>query len=291
MRLSETVFASPDLPYVDSEKTEEKEVDLKYEFTGETKTLEDGTVVKRIRFLKDLQGYKKGENGGWIQDTKNLSHLGECVVINEAIVCGMVAVTDNAIVSGSAKVIGNKIPDSIEEERKVYFGMIRIKDRSHIYGDAEIRGEDILIDDNASVGGKVHIGSGTTVCDNARIDGNDIRIESSLIKGDASIMIDKYCPLIANAVFNHGAVIINDTDFLIMGPLGSERRTATFYKNKYGYVSVSTGCFEGPVEVFRRRVRDIYGDYDKNPDHKRYYASYLMACNTAEHWIEENVRK
>lgn len=290
MKLSETVFASPDSPYIESEKAEEKEVDLKYEFTGETKTLEDGTVVKRIRFLKDLQGYKKGENGGWIQDTKNLSHLGECAVINEAIVCGMVTVTDNAIVGGFAKVIGSKIPNSIEEERKIYFGMIRIKGHSYIYGDAEIKGENILIDDYASIGGKVRIGSGTTVCNNARVEGDNICIESSLIKDDASIMIDKYCPTIANAVFNHGAIIRNDTDFLIMGPMGSERRIATFYKNKYGYVSVNTGCFEGPVEVFSRRVRDIYHD-NNNPNHERYRQSYLSACDTARAWIGESVRK
>lgn len=50
----------------------------KYEFTGETKTLCDGTVLHRIRALIDIDlGWrvvKAGELGGWLEYERNLSH-------------------------------------------------------------------------------------------------------------------------------------------------------------------------------------------------------------------------
>lgn len=53
----------------------------KYEFTGETKVIEDfygqTRLLRRIRAICDFGRIKKGELGGWIENEKNLSHDGE----------------------------------------------------------------------------------------------------------------------------------------------------------------------------------------------------------------------
>ena len=76
---------------------------IKYELTNETKTLTDGTVLHRIRALRDisLYGVKAGDLGGWIEKENNLSQDGD------------------AWVSVNAKVSGN----------------------ANVYGDAEVRGD------------------------------------------------------------------------------------------------------------------------------------------------------
>ena len=71
----------------------------KYELTEETKTLANGTVLRRIRAVSDLTlaGVKivrAGDLGGWIEKEDNLSHCGEAWVCGEARVCGEAEVKD-----------------------------------------------------------------------------------------------------------------------------------------------------------------------------------------------------
>ena len=71
----------------------------KYELTEETKTLADGTVLHRIRAVKDFalaDGTEvlAGDLGGWIEKEYNLSHggyawvYGDARVYGDAEVCG-----------------------------------------------------------------------------------------------------------------------------------------------------------------------------------------------------------
>ena len=71
----------------------------KYEFTGETKTI-DTITLKRIKRLSD------GRLGGWIEKEENLSQEGACWVFDEAQVSGSARVYDSSWVSGSALVSG-----------------------------------------------------------------------------------------------------------------------------------------------------------------------------------------
>ena len=73
----------------------------KYEFTGETKVINDwrGTVtLHRIRAVIEFGLVKVGELGGWIEKEENLSHDMKAWVCGNAEVCG------NAKVCGDAKV-------------------------------------------------------------------------------------------------------------------------------------------------------------------------------------------
>ena len=87
----------------------------KYELTNETKTLAGGTVLHRIRALRDIPrfGVKAGELGGFVEEENNLSQD------------GIAWVYDNAEASGNAKVYGNA---------EVY-------GNAKVYGDAEVSGD------------------------------------------------------------------------------------------------------------------------------------------------------
>ena len=77
----------------------------KFEFTGETKTLLDGTVLHRIKALVRIEfgcmAVEIGELGGWIEKENNLSHDGNAWVFRNA------EVYDNARVYGNAEVCGD----------------------------------------------------------------------------------------------------------------------------------------------------------------------------------------
>lgn len=96
----------------------------KYELTEETKTLEDGTVLRRIRALRDIPRYsvKAGDPGGWIEREANLWH--EC----DAWVCGHAEVYGDARVYGEAEVCGDA----------------RVYGHAWVYGDARVCGSAIV---------------------------------------------------------------------------------------------------------------------------------------------------
>ena len=87
----------------------------KYELTNETKTLAGGTVLHRIRALRDIPrfGVKAGELGGFVEGENNLSQdgdawvSGDAEVSGDAWVFGKAKVYGNAWVSGDAEIYGN----------------------------------------------------------------------------------------------------------------------------------------------------------------------------------------
>ena len=113
----------------------------KYEFTGETKILCNGTVLHRIRALIDIDlGWrvvKAGELGGWLENETNLSHFGNCWVYGDAKVYG------NARICGHAEVWGNA---EVCDYAKVY-GDAEVYGDTKIGGDAIVRGINHIADD------------------------------------------------------------------------------------------------------------------------------------------------
>ena len=82
-------------------------MEKKYEFTGEAHTLHDGTILRRIRAIKNFGNVKAGDLGGFIENEKNLSHEGLCWVSDEARVFDSASVSGSAWVFGSARVCGS----------------------------------------------------------------------------------------------------------------------------------------------------------------------------------------
>ena len=114
----------------------------KYELTDETKTLADGTVLHRIRAMKDFTladgiDVKDGDLGGWIEREENLSHGGSAWVSCDALVFGDALVYGNARVFGDARVYGNAL----------VFGDARVYGNARVYGDARVCGNALACGD------------------------------------------------------------------------------------------------------------------------------------------------
>ena len=129
----------------------------KYELTNETKTLTDGTVLKRIRAFRDIPRYgvKAGDLGGLIEKDNNLSQYGDAWVSDNAWVSGDATVYDNAWVSGNAEVYGNA----------------EVCGDARVYGNARVSG-DAYICDNALVSGDASVSGDAKVSGNACVYGD-----------------------------------------------------------------------------------------------------------------------
>ena len=82
--------------------------------TGITLTLEDGTVLHRIKAIAPIKEYSldivavnAGELGGWIEHEGNLSQSGNCWVFDNAKVYGNARVTQHAWIKDNAVIKDN----------------------------------------------------------------------------------------------------------------------------------------------------------------------------------------
>ena len=107
----------------------------KYEFTGET-IKSCGKILHRIRAVRNFNGVKKGQLGGYVESEDNLSHDGEAWVGENARVYGEAWVGDNARVYGNAVVCDNA---KVFRNAQV-FGNARISRNSWVHGSAWVGG-------------------------------------------------------------------------------------------------------------------------------------------------------
>ena len=141
----------------------------KYVFTKECKKLLSGTVVHRIKALRDFGHVKKGDLGGWIESEDNLSHDGNCWVFDEAEACGNARVCEEAKVYDKARVFGNAL----------VYGKAEVYDEARVYCNAEVSGEACVYDkaviiDRAYVYDKARVCGDARVCGAAEIGGNAV---------------------------------------------------------------------------------------------------------------------
>ena len=128
-------------------------MDMKYELTDLKMTMADGTVVHRIRAVKDFTladgtEVKTGDIGGWIENEDNLSHHGKAWVFDEAMVYGF------ALVSGDAMVYGHaRIYDDAE-----VFGESAVYENAEVYEGAKVFGKSV-ISGNALIAGSSKVSS------------------------------------------------------------------------------------------------------------------------------------
>lgn len=132
----------------------------KYELTKEMKPLADGTVLYRIRAVRDFKladgtDVKSGDLGGWIEDEDNLSHVDKAWVKDSALVYGEAWVSGSALVYGEAQVY----------DQAEVFGEARVYDKAKIFGEARISGKAWIFGE-ARVYGKADV-SGSGMISNA----------------------------------------------------------------------------------------------------------------------------
>jgi len=131
----------------------------KYEFSGETITLDDGTLLHRIRALKDIDaiGVKTGDLGGFVESTDNLSQKDNAWISDNAKVYGNAKVLGGAQIFGSARVYDNA----------QIFGQARVSDDAQVYGNAWIYGH-AKVSGNAEVSGKKHVSDTQHISNNKK---------------------------------------------------------------------------------------------------------------------------
>lgn len=237
----------------------------KYELTEETKTLSDGTVVHRIRALKDFSvqhscsperiEIHNGDLGGWVESEENLSQDGSCWVSDEAEVYGNARVKDNArvmsyaIVRGSAEICENAFVSGLATVE----GQACVKGSGYTY-----IGDFVTIGDMTVVGGG--IGSITRIVGHAVVGGR-AEIVNADIYGDAHICERAFVGTPFNVPSNvrtGGRVAIGTrridsyeritsvSDFVSIRNFWSSGRLIT-YIPQTGVWSV--GCFNGTGEM------------------------------------------
>jgi DNA-binding XRE family transcriptional regulator/carbonic anhydrase/acetyltransferase-like protein (isoleucine patch superfamily) len=160
---------------------------MKYELTYETKVLETGEVLHRIRALEDFGDVIGGDLGGWIESEMNLGVVGNCWVYDEACVYGEAIVSidatvrDTAHVYGKAGVIGEaEVYDNarVHENGQVLGGQV--------YGEAQVFGQAKLFDD-AYVHGNARVFGYAEVFGDARVFEDAEVFENAKVFGDAEV--------------------------------------------------------------------------------------------------------
>ena len=119
----------------------------KYELLqSDRRTLGNGTVVYRIRALRDFWEVKAGELGGYVQSEDNLSHEGKCWVYGDAMVIEHARVSEDAHVSDS-----------------LVFGHAQVSGWCIVMGDAQVGGHSVVTGPMGIVDGRLTAGDGVRV--------------------------------------------------------------------------------------------------------------------------------
>lgn len=171
----------------------------KYELTDETKTLSDGTVLHRIRAVRDfgskeLTKIHTGDLGGWVDGEDRLSHegnawiyddaqaYGDSKVLGDAHVFGNAKVYDHARVYGCATVGGT----ACVYGRSKVCGRSSVNGNAHVYGVAVVSG-DAFIYGSVQIYKSAYINGNAIVRGSARVYGNVWVFGYAQIYGDAQI--------------------------------------------------------------------------------------------------------
>ena len=234
----------------------------KYELTEETKTLVGGTVLRRIRALRDIprHGVKAGELGGFVESEDNLSQDGDAWVYGDAKVYGNANVFDNAKVSGDATVYGDAWVYGnawVSGDARVYgdtcvSGNAYVLDNARVYGDACVSG-------NAKVSGDATVYGDAWVSGNTKVYGNACVLGDDQVSGDARVF--------------GNALVSGKTHYMTFKNSWSSGRWFTYTRSNRMW---RVGCFYGTGEEL---IKKAYEDSELSG---RCYEAIVRAVETIE---------
>lgn len=153
--------------------------DKKYEILKDQAITMGGSLIYRIRALKDFGDVEAGEMGGFVACEENLSHDGTCWIYGDAMVYHSAKVKDNAIVRGyvhvynESRVMHNAI---VEGRARVFghgtvYGNARIKDNGSVFDHGVVHGF-AIVQDNATVRDHGRVCNEGIIKDNAYVSGH-----------------------------------------------------------------------------------------------------------------------
>ncbi len=245
----------------------------KYKLTRETKKFLDGTVLHRIRAVRDFvlaDGTKirAGDLGGWIECEENLSHCGSAWVRDEALIFNKAWVGDDARVCDDARVYGNA----------------RIGGKVRVYGQAWIYGK-TWINGGVQIGGEAKVFGNAQIYGNAQVYGNAMVYDDTQIYGKAEVCkkteVFGKGEVFGNAQIYGNARICNIHDYAVFKNTWSSGRYFTYTSSNKMW---KVGCFYGTGEEL---IAKAYGDSKLSG---RCYEAIVRAQEAVDRAVEEEVK-
>ena len=234
------------------------EKNKKYELTEETKRSRGGTVLHRIRAVKNFtnthgEEVHAGDLGGWIENEYNLSQRGNAWVCGEEQVFASARVFDEALIYGSAEVSGSAL----------VFEDARVGDDAQVFGEAYVCG-------NARIGGSSEVYGSASVCDEALVYGNARIYENAGVCGFADVCgyaavygnakVYNYARVFGNADVYGEAIVCGDAkvkgslDYAVFKNTWSSGRFLTYTRSNKMW---TVGCFHGTgAELISKAYKD-----------------------------------
>ena len=131
---------------------------------------------------------------------------------------------------------------------------------------------------NLSQDGDAWVSGNARVYDNAQVSGDAWVSGDARVSGNARVSGDAW--VYGDAWVSGNARVINPTDILTVGPIGSRDATTTFFRDKSGGICVACGCFLGTLAEFAEKVTATHGD-------SKHAKAYRAAVELAKIQIEE----
>lgn len=172
---------------------------LSFELTNETRELEDGETVYRIRATRDIpyHNVKAGDLGGWVSS----AHVGDLPRVDDkAWVADNASITDDARISGHAYVSGEAYVTGYSVVtghariggEALIADHARVSDRARITHNAWIHdcawvGHDVTVTGHAEITGHAQVLDGAWIGGSARVNGHACISGYTRIGGDARV--------------------------------------------------------------------------------------------------------
>lgn len=154
----------------------------KYKLLKDDTIIVNGTTLYRIEAVCSFNNVDKGNKGGYIENEKNLSQIGNCwvfdnsIVYDKAKVYGNAQVFENSIVCDNAKVFNNAL----------VYGKVKLCDNAEVCGNATVY-KNALIYNYGKVCGNATVSGSAKICDYAGVYGNAVVEDNAVAKGNAMI--------------------------------------------------------------------------------------------------------
>ena len=228
------------------------EKNKKYELTEETKVLQDGTVLHRIRAVRDFTlsngaTVHAGDLGGWVEKEDNLSQSGKAWVYGDARVYGEARVYDDARVFGKASVYGSA---EVFDSARVFgaaevYNAAAVYDSARIYGEARVGGSAAVFA-SALVYGKARIYGYAEIFGDARVYEEAVVHCDSVVCGEARVYgtadVGGSARVNGSAKITGDAQVESSLDYAVFKNTWSSGRWFTYTRSDRMW---TVGCFRG----------------------------------------------
>lgn len=142
----------------------------------------------------------------------------------------------------------------------VVTGAAWVTDSARVTDSACVTGS-ACVTDEARVTGKAWVRGNAVVTDEARVTGK------ALVTGEARVT--------GNALVRGNARVMESSDCITIGAIGSRDDTTTFYRGTDGEIYVTCGCFSGTIDDFAAKVKQVHAG-------TKHEKTYLLAAELAK---------